>query len=57
MTSLETLYTKNVTNEHTVWSLRIVEVRFQCWTDSGQTGYTGAWSGFGATRCAKHAGV
>jgi hypothetical protein len=57
MTSLETLYTKNVTNEHTVWSLRIVEVRFQCWTDSGQTGYAGAWSGFGATRCAKHAGV
>jgi hypothetical protein len=40
-----------------VWSLLIFEVRFQCWTDSIQTVYTSAWSGFGATRLVKLAVV
>jgi hypothetical protein len=42
---------------HTVWSLQIFEVRLQSWTYSGQTGYTGAWSGFWATRWVKLAVV
>jgi hypothetical protein len=36
--------------QHTVWSLQIYEVRFQCYTDSGQPRYTDARSGFWATR-------
>jgi hypothetical protein len=70
MTSPETLYTKTVVNElsfllvtHTTCfdtrfdRYEFFEVRFQHWTDSGQTGYTGAWSDFWASRCVILAGV
>jgi hypothetical protein len=42
---------------YTVWLLWIFEVRFQYWSGSRQTGYTGVWSGFWATRWEKLIGV
>jgi hypothetical protein len=70
MTTSKTLYMKNCHQwtqlfagysydlfQHMVWSLWIFKVRIHRWADFGHTGYTGAWSGFLASRWVRLAEV
>jgi hypothetical protein len=66
MTSLVTLYTKNVANELSfllVTHITCFDIRFSRYGflksgfSAGQIGYTGAWPSFWATRLVKLAGV